>query len=231
MTISVEKAVLRVRKIVPMLTDDVRRALALHTAMETANEMLPTAMKGVHVLGAETYNLTQNALMLKLSMDAARIYDWTANRSVDEQEKASIPVLHALLAREDVRDFFLAEARQWTTYSQDAQVKACDAALGRIARAGEELQQPNSELEGALRRVRQFRTQRLAHMLFDKEPEQLPSYNDVFKLILAAKPVVKAARLAIEGSSTEPDWEIDQWRRSAEAHYGHLLAGMRADGH
>lgn len=227
MAMTTDEAVARVEAIVPMLTGDVGSALALVTVIRTAERTLKPELQGRTVEGARTFNLLNEALMLKLAMDAARIFDWSCGKALDDQHKASIPVLTGLLGLPDVAAVFVQRARGWTPgIEEDHQAAACRQALDRIIAAGEECADKGSNLGQALRRIRQYRTRRLAHMLFNKEPDELPTYTDVFALIEAAKPVVKDARFAINGTSTKPDWVLAEWRKDAETHYGMLSRGI-----
>lgn len=228
MTLSVEEAVRRVEAVVDLLIKDVRHALALHISLEVANNILPPALEGQFIEGAQTFMLTRQALMMKLALDVARIYDWSARYTVEQQDKASVPVLARLLALPGVADEFAKRARQWTPGVEDVQERACRAAISVIIGADNATAQPGTALHHALKSLREFRNSRLAHMLFDREPDRLPMISEVFALLDASKPVLKSARLVVFGDATEPDWEIDQWRESATAHYEMLLAGIRA---
>jgi len=61
--------------------------------------------------------------------------------------------------------------------------------------------------QDALKSLRQFRTSRLAHHLFDKQPDQLPQINDVFLLSEVAREFVLHTVLAIEGKEHRLDRE------------------------
>lgn len=109
------EAVRRVRAIIKMLRTDVRTAIHSHEVMEGLNEVVPKGLTGVRSTYVDAYGAFQNALALKLAMDIARIFDVTANSRypIEEQDKASFPVLTALLAREDVQMYFINEAAHW----------------------------------------------------------------------------------------------------------------------
>jgi hypothetical protein len=99
-----EEALRRVRLIAPMLRDEVRTAILSRAILEAANDAIPKGLGGVHTEFAATFNAVQNALALKLALELARIFDLSANRHPsEEQDKASIPVLAALVGRADVQ--------------------------------------------------------------------------------------------------------------------------------
>jgi hypothetical protein len=73
----------------------------------------------------------------------------------------------------------------------------------------------SSDAQHAQNRLRQFRTRRLAHHLFDKEPDALPQINDVLLLANTAREFVRYTVLAIEGKERRLDreqaikWPVD----------------------
>ena len=96
-----EEALRRVRRIAPILSDDVRTAVRSHAVLEAANDTIPRGVKN-HEFAA-TFNAIQNALGLKLALELARIFDLSKRGPPQEQDKASVPVLAALLGRADVQ--------------------------------------------------------------------------------------------------------------------------------
>lgn len=91
-------------------------------------------------------------------MDVARIFDVSERPSREKQDKASILVLAALLGRADVK----------ARLGQTKLIADFLTIAGQFDIAG-------SKEKSALGRLRQFRTQRLAHALFNEEPDQLPN--------------------------------------------------------
>ena len=75
--------------------------------MEAANNTIPKGFRGTFTPFTNIYLAGQSALTLKLAMDLARILDLSEGRPAEAQDKASIPVLAALLTRPDVRDGLL----------------------------------------------------------------------------------------------------------------------------
>jgi hypothetical protein len=221
-----EEALRRVKLISPMLRADVARAILSHAIMEAANDTIPKGMAGTNTIFSDTYFGTQNALALKLAMDLARIFDLSegGRYSPEEQDKASILVLAALLRRSDVRTSLEQEAADWLPAAAhlgrfgsappgviEAALKEaeenhrsndrdmCRRAVAELLAIAGRLELEGSEERAALQRIREFRNRRLAHSLFDKEPEALPKYNDLNLLLDLAKEAATRSVLAIEG--------------------------------
>lgn len=85
-----------------------------------------------------------------------------------------------------------------------------------------------SEEEAAIKRVRDFRNRRLAHSLFDKEPDALPMYADLYLLLDLAMNAAMHASLIVEGLNTEFDEQADRDRTTAEGYAACVLAGLRS---
>lgn len=249
-----DEALRRVRLITPMLRSDVKTAILSHAVMEASNDVIPKGMKGLHSDFINTYNAVQNALALKLAMDLARIFDLSegGRYTAEEQDKASVQVLTALLRRDDVRGRLVADASRWLTGVGhistvgnappgvvDAALKDleghhrqqdrtdCEKAISELLDLTDRLGVDASQEKAALGRVREFRNRRLAHSLFDKAPEQLPYYNDLNLLLGIAKDAARLASLAIEGLNTELD---DQMLRDGENAKGYarcVLDGLQ----
>jgi hypothetical protein len=77
-----------------------------------------------------------------------------------------------------------------------------------------------------LGRVRQLRTQRLAHSLFDKEPDRAPRYADLFLLLRLAKEAAKHASLAVEGRNADFDDLAQDSRANADGFYACVRDGL-----
>jgi hypothetical protein len=103
--------------------------------------------------------------------------------------------------REDVQQQLIVRARSWIPDLIDGAKLGEDACRGAIASALDlyEAFQTSSDAQAAQSRLRDFRTRRLAHGLFDQEPNPLPQVNDVFLLADTAREFVRWTVLAIEG--------------------------------
>ena len=111
--IDTPEAIRRIGKITPMLQKDVTTAALSHVVLEVANEMVPKALAVVHLPSAGIYGAGQNALALKVAMDLARIFDISEALPAEEQDKASVPVLAALVRRPDVQEVMDRGAGLW----------------------------------------------------------------------------------------------------------------------
>lgn len=250
-----DEAVRRVRLITPMLRDDVQTAIVSHAVLEASNTILPKGLAGVTTPFVDTYNAVQYALTMKLAMDLARIFDLSAGTRFppEEQDKASIPVLAALMSRPDVQDAFENEAADWLPGVEhiigDRNAVPADVLEGVLKtleddhRSGDraafrkasasflavaaKLVVDGSDEKGALVRVREFRNKRLAHSLFDKEPDQLPKYSDLYLLLDIAKEAAKFALLAVEGLHTRFDDQARRDHENAEGYANCVLDGLK----
>ncbi|MFT4131872.1 hypothetical protein [Labrys sp. (in: a-proteobacteria)] len=225
------EATRRVKAITEILALETERAIALRETMEAANRILPPALKDRVFQGAEAYNMMMNALAMDLALTVARLFDFTKDRPLKGQDKASIPVLAALLDLAGVRAEFKAQASKWSApfvQTASTNVQACETAIDFIQKSVGRVQTQGAPLEAALGRIREFRTKRLAHRLFDKDPNALPKYNDMFNLIDLAMEVVTQARLIVEGHRTEFKLRVDYDRGNAEKLWNAMLFGIEA---
>ncbi|MBM7043596.1 hypothetical protein [Rhizobium lusitanum] len=254
MVLSTEEALRRVRSIVPMLVADVQTAVLSHAVLEASNDTIPAGMKGRWTEFNETYNAVQNALTLKLALDIARIFDVSApgRYAVEEQDKASVQVLAALLQREDVTAELEKTAAGWMPgfdyagddfadmpdgvsrvleemAEDDAEENkvGCRAAINAFVAEAAKLKNEAEEAHGALTRVREFRNKRLAHSLFDKEPDALPRYSDLDTLLGIAKIAARLSKLAVEGGNTELEEQAKRNRINAEGYVVCVLDGLK----
>jgi len=215
------EALRRVRLITPMLLKDVETAILSHAVMEVAGEIIPAGMKGINPLFAETYQAIQHALSLKLAMDIARIFDISNPKrySREEQQKASIQVLAALLQVPDAASSLESACR-----SESRQ--ECRRALGEFLAVAAKLDVQSSPEFGALTRIRKFRDRRLAHSLFDNEPDELPGHRDLDLLLDVAKQAAKHASLAVEGLNIDLEKQAQRDRDNAEGYSACVLDGL-----
>jgi hypothetical protein len=195
-----DEALRRTVRICPLLARDTWVALRARVVVEAANEVVWRLPSQTSKFG-DTYNVVQNALLINVALAIARVFDLSKNYPVERQDKASIPVLAHLLMREDVQQGLIVRSRDWTSDLIDGVKLAEDTCRDAIASALEVYKpfQTSSDVRDAQARLRQFRTRRLAHHLFDQEPDALPQINDVFLLADTAREFVRWTVLAIEG--------------------------------
>lgn len=226
-----DEAVRRVKLIVEALLADVGAAVTTHVTMETLNETIPAALGNQPANPAYTFNAIQGALTQKVAMDIARIFDVTEGGRflVEEQDKASIPVLAALFARDDVKGALLEAARHWTPAAEKEQMAACRRAVAGFIRIAQLFQTGGTKEREAFGRIREYRTKRLAHYLFDKQPNVLPFYRDLALLISVATKAVKLAALAVNGNIIDPRMWIDHDRDEAKQFCLTFIAGVNVE--
>jgi hypothetical protein len=241
----------RVRLISPRLREDVGTAVVSSILLNAANNTIPKGLGPVYTPFERAYLGGQNALSLKLAMDLARIFDLSVGKNAypaEAQGKASIPVLAALLTRPDVQDGLLQDAAKWIAgikigYPAGSPPPdvlevveegygsrfsdACQKAITDFLALAQGLEVRDSEENAALVRIRQFRDFRLAHSLFDNEPDALPIYADLELLLSIAKEATKHASFAVEGNNVDLDDMAQEDRRNADDYYACVLDGLK----
>src|SRR5882672_945675 len=214
-----DEALRRTDRICPLLAQDTWVALRAGVAFEAANEVVLREDFGRPSKFGDTYNVVQNALLIMVALAIARVFDLSdsSRYPVERQDKASVPVLAHLLMREDVQQRLIVRARSWTPQLNDGERLGEDACRPAIASALDVYKkfETSSDAQDAQNRLREFRTRRLAHHLFDKEPDALPQVNDVILLANTAREFVRCIVLAIEGTErhlhreAEIKWPVD----------------------
>jgi hypothetical protein len=190
--IPVEEALRRVDAILPMLYQDVWIALRLRCVMDAANQIAVPLFEKPSYVG-DTLAVVTNSMHVRLALDLARIYDVGTARRLDDQDKASIPILAHHLERIDVREKLCGRAK-WPK-GTDEDSKACADALD-VATMIKAIM-ARAPVGPALKRLKEFRDRRLAHRLYDKEPEELPTFDDLFLLTNTARTFAEVAGFAI----------------------------------
>lgn len=250
----VNEALRRVRLILPMLMADVRTAIHSHAVMEAMNAIVPIETKGLRSPHVATYDAVHTALVLKFAMDLARIFDLSdpTHRPAHKQRQASIQVLAALLSIDGVRTALEDEAANWLpgvahvgtvgsappglveealkdleNENREWGRADCRKAIGGFLAVTGRLGVDGSEEYAAFERLREFRTRRLAHSLFDKSPNAPPRYGDLDLLLKVAVEAVTAAALAIEGLNTALDERDALDRENAEGFARCLVDGLK----
>jgi hypothetical protein len=210
----------RIDAIAPMLLWDVRRLLDTRSVMDAANRMV--IARGL-VVGprAEPYNVIQQRLAMMLAVDLARVFDVSAGKRLDSQDKASIPILAHHLRRADVRASLEERARSWVAWLADENAETCAASIDDALSDYDRLMS-SDEGRKALERLRELRTQRLAHSLIDTDPAR-PFYSDLFMLADFARSFVTRTTSAIMGNSDDLSDREGYLTRSAEAFWAAAL--------
>jgi hypothetical protein len=221
------EAIRRVKHIASTLHDEVRRTVATHVTMDTLNETVPVELNGAPTEAAYTFNAIQDALAMKLVTDLARIFDFTDNPvfPIDGQDKASIPVLAALLRRDDVQRALMDDARDWTPDFVDGQMAASRRAVAAFLCVADQITVDRTAEHEAFVRIREYRTMRLAHHLFDKTPDRPPSFRDLSLLLGIAMQAAQHSALAVHGQVVDPQVWIEDDKESTMSFCRCLIAG------
>ena len=225
-------------KIYSLLARDTWVALRARVAFEAANDVVHRDEFNRATDFGDTYNVVQNSMLVMVALAIARIFDLsdTERYLAEEQDKASVPVLAHLLMRQDVQERLILRARAWLPeprYGAQLGANDCQAAMASALEIYDTFA-TSSEAQAAKTRVREFRTRRLAHHLFDKEPDALPQINDVFLLADTAREFVRYVGLALEGVSLHLD-EQEKIKRRGDFKFWEValsanLAAQRSDG-
>lgn len=246
------EAIERILKIVPMLRRDVKTAILSHEVMEAQNAIVPPGLKGYQADFVQTYEAIQNSLVLKLAMDVARVFDCSAGRPLDRQDMASIPVLAMLLEVPGVVDELANRALDWFSGLESADSdmldqplkveatvlemlqderavneKSCRLTLAEFRTLVDRLSNPSMAESAALSRLKVFRNQRMAHSLFNKEPDVYPKYADLTLLLDTAKVAAELSSLAVEGLNVDFTECTLRSRRNAEGYAAVVLEALQ----
>ena len=103
----------------------------------------------------------------------------------------------------------------------------CRTAIDNFLTGAARLDVAESTEKGALTRLREFRTRRLAHSLLNREPDNLPRFGDLTLLLGIAKEAVRDASLAIDGRNTDYDDLSADAHKEAEGYATCILHGLR----
>ncbi len=196
--IDAAEAVRRVRAIVEFLDMDVPGVIEACELMEAANRIVPPVFKSREFDAAEAYGILQASLAMKMTVDLARLFDFSRAHGAKpraEQDTASIPVLASLLKVGGVRDALLPGSG-----CDAVAFDSCVAAITHIAGA---IDDPANSAHGALARIVDIRNKRLGHLLFDKSVDALPRYADLFLLVDMAAEATQNALLVTRGLNSD----------------------------
>ena len=203
--LSTEDAIQRVIQITPLLARDTWHALRVRSALHCANEVVGRINFGQPTEFGDTYNVIQNSLALTVAVALARLFDVSnpKRHPIEEQDKASIPVLAHLMMREDTLEYLARRAQKWTPdLIQGAELgeTTCRQAAASVLSQYENFSKSFTSQE-ALSRVRDFRTNRLSHNLFGSQLSERdhPRFDDLDLLADFARDFVRPAVLAVEG--------------------------------
>jgi hypothetical protein len=198
-----EDALRRIERITFLLAKDTWFALRARSALHTANDVVIEKDFKRPSRFADTFNVVQNGVALTVALAVARLFDLSdpSRYPVEQQDKASMPVLANLLMRHDIQNALAAKARDWHPQligGAELGEASCRGALS-TALALYETHTKSKDHQDAFSRVRAFRTSRLAHHLFDDLPTDLPRFDDLDLLANCVRDFVHSAVLAVEG--------------------------------
>jgi hypothetical protein len=179
-------------------------------AMEGANEVIQNSFKGVTFYGANTVNVMSSALAIELSLVLAKLYEiprpkhgQSAASKHNKSDVASIPLLLRLLRQKQCRDHYVKQSLDWKfglgkpmNGRPGAVSESLDRLLARYSSA-----RKNRRYQDAMRRIREFRNNRVAHAIM-VDPRQ-PIYNDLHILMDLSRDTLQDLRLAMKGEGVD----------------------------
>jgi hypothetical protein len=219
-SLSGDEAMRRTERIASLLAKDTWFALRARAALHTANDVVSDDRFDRPGRFGDTYNVILNSMALTVALALARLFDVSnpERYPIEQQDKASIPVLAHLLMRQDVQQTLTENARGWhpqlTGGAELGEASCQDALSAALILYETHLKSPDHQ--DAHSRIRSFRTGRLAHHLFDDLPTDLPRFDDLDVLANFARDFVRAAVLAVEGHDRDLGheekikWKIDR---------------------
>lgn len=216
------EAVSIIDRVVPMIGLDVRRGIEGMELLEAGNKPVTSALAGVRADAIRGHSPVQNALTLTLVLAMSRVFDLGSSRPIEQQNKASLPLLAHYLGRQDVEQALLSRRSPHPVLNRVEQQAAIAA-----FRAAWAAHQSDTAIQDALRRLRLFRDYEVAHSLFDVQPGA-PTYDELFRIVGSAADLVI---LAERGAGLDPSFFVE-FRADragfAAAFWGAYIAGVKA---
>ena len=209
----------RVDKIVDELVTDVSRSIISRSMLEASNRRVLQALAGIETSGAEGHRIIQASLRMGLCLELARVFD-VNNRPIHKQNTASLPVLAYYLAQPDVRQSLVDRSGPYAQICE-AEIDACLARWKAF--------KANPSDAAALERMQQLRHWRIAHNIFEKEPE-FPTHRGIFRLVSVAASITCYAQGAIyPGQKTDFKRMARSYRRAGNDFWDRFIEGAKAE--
>lgn len=202
------EAVVRIEKMYPLILREIELAVAEYGALESANEIVVSELKGVQFPGADTYNVIAQTIAHSLALRLAKLLEVptirrgsTVARTSNRSDVASLPLMLRLVKQTRCRKFFEGKARAWTpqlAIMADVNAKTCGDSIDHAVSA---YRSYASSRDGqvALKRLRDFRNNMLAHSLLSQDESHLPKYNQLFSAHAMVCELWHHLRLATSG--------------------------------
>ncbi|MGF7178454.1 hypothetical protein [Azospirillum doebereinerae] len=210
-----------------MIVSDVKAAIQVDAMHKAGNEIVGAFMLGKAWYEAHGYNIVLRSLITAEILALNRIYDWRERRPLHQQNKASIPVVLALLEDDDTLVHFQDEARLWNPGMgfEDHNAALVVESIGDARSKWEALWQPGHDGRAHLDTLRAYRDSRVAHVLVDVLPGVIPQYSHLPLLLLETLPIIKPLALALTGIEHDFESMLRESSRQAEAFWRSFLAG------
>ena len=206
---SAAAAIARLDEMIPLVERELRRAIDVEAAMETANDAIASGnLEGKSFEGALCYNTIANSLALHLALTLAKLFEFprprkgeAPSRRHNASDVASIPLVVRLLKQTQCRKALVERARGWNAIEMDfgrINAAAVERAIDNIVKSDKDFRGSKTN-HIALRTLANFRNKFLAHTLLGSALKKHPLFNDLFLLVDLARSIVSEASLAVRG--------------------------------
>jgi hypothetical protein len=214
MTVAQDSELSTVDLIVERLSVDALRCIVSRAMLEASNTRVVRALAGIETTASEGHATIQNSLRVMLCLEIARLFDLGA-RPIEQQSKASFPVLAYYLNKNDVR-------RKLAERTTDAPERIAQF-LGRWA-----LFETSVRDRDALKRVRELRDWEIAHSIYDREANR-PTYLQVFRLVGVAAVLSCYAQNAVGHPQTDYKDNVRGYNFAAREFWARFVEGTRTE--
>ncbi|WP_128292918.1 hypothetical protein [Afifella aestuarii] len=204
-----------VEQITEDLREEVSRAISSYAVMEGGNEVFPKLTRNVRHKSISVYNTIKFSMILKISMDIARIYDRDNDkRKNNDNSKSSIFTLEKLFKEEEIK-----------------KAVVCRDKLEKYLNNLESYKKEKSEEYCRINKIRKFRNSYIAHRLNNNSNDDIiPTFGDIEILLKDSILLVSCASLAVEGRNTEFCDKMNRERELAREYYRVLAKGFEGEG-
>jgi hypothetical protein len=215
-------ALKKVERMMPLIRNDLLSALEVEAAMQSANDIVVGGDLEGEFYGAACYNTVSQTMGVYLCILIAKLFEVPGPRRgmsytarLNEADFASIPLQVRLVSQKRIRAILASRADSMFPRGRPVSGVAREAAIAEAERLWRTTRESEAS---ALRNVKAFRDHTLAHTLLRDRPHDIPKYEDLFRLIDAAREIFKCLSLAVAG-------DINDFEAAEMARY-HLSAAF-----
>src|SRR4051812_1429867 len=177
-----DEALRRLDEITTLLWGDLNEAIKVEAALEVSNGWFkdkgPFRSYPAHCIQTIRISLTRD-----LALRVFRFFDLSLRRRINEQDKASLPVLVHLLRQKRCRDALIVSARTRARTWKPGRIteQDCGKAIDRAIHVYAQLRR-STQKRHWLHDLKSLRDAKIAHRLFDQPIGRIPQYQHMFDL-------------------------------------------------